>query len=125
VTPEDARANYTGPTTVLATAAGQATVSLKAMVKDISALITDPAYDGSAGSIANARVSFVNRATGEVIGEVPVVAGTDPKVGTATLSWPVNIGSAASVSYTIGIKVKNHYVQNDSSADSVVTIRKP
>jgi hypothetical protein len=46
-------------------------------------------------------------------------------VGTATLSWAVDIGAAASVTYNIGIRVKGYYVQEDSSANGVVTVRKP
>jgi hypothetical protein len=125
VNAEDARASYTGPATVVAAVTGKAVVSLKATVKDITAVNGDGAFDGNAGMIKNARVVFFNRDTDAVIGEVGVVAGTDAKVGTATLSWAVDIGAAASVTYNIGIRVKGYYIQEDSSADGVVTVRKP
>jgi hypothetical protein len=125
VNAEDARAAYIGPATVFATATGKATVSLKAAVKDITAVIGDSAFDANAGMIKNARVVFLNRDTDVLIGEVGVVAGTDQRIGSATLNWSVDIGTASSVSYNIGIRVKSYYLLEDSLTDAVVTVRKP
>ncbi len=124
VTAEDARVTYTGPTEVKSTAAGRATVALKVTVKDISGMPANPAFDADAGKIANARVAFVNRSTtpATIIGEVAVVASADPKVGTASFSFPVNLGTEASMTYTIGIVVKNFYTEDN---DQVITVRKP
>ena len=122
VTAEDARVTFTGPTDVKATAAGRATVALKVTVKDITAV---DASDTSAGNIANARVAFVNRDTQKIISEVAVVASSDSKVGTASFSFPVNLGTASSMTYTIGMVVKNFYAQDDAGMDQVITIHKP
>lgn len=92
-------------------------------VATLTVLPTDSAFDVNGGQIAKARVAFVNRDTGQVIKEVAVVAGSNPRIGTATYNWAVNIGTESSVTYNIGIVVKNFYT-DDTSADAAVTVRK-
>src|SRR5262249_37858748 len=77
--------------------------------------------------IRNAKVTFINRDTNAVIASnVPVglVNPSDPKTGTATYMWNVNIGSANSQDFTIGIIVNNYYARNSSSEDTVVVVSK-
>jgi len=129
VTREDARAYYAGLTFVSTSSltSGTATVTLSATIKDITAVTGDPAYDANAGDIRKATVTFINRDTNTAIATVPVglVSAGDTKTGTATYNWPVNIGTANSQSYTIGIIVNNYYTRNSSEDNTVVTVSKP
>jgi hypothetical protein len=129
---EDARAYYTGTLFVNTACAtcSNGTATLSATVKDITAETSDSAYDMFAGDIRNATLTFVNRDTNTPISgcsnlPVGLVNLADPKTGTATCNWNVNIGSAESSNYTIGIVVNNYYTRNDSSENSVLTISKP
>src|SRR5262249_882790 len=78
VAQEDARADYTGASFVSTpgTSSNVANVTLAATIRDITALCNttvDPGCDNLAGDIANARVAFVNRNTGEVLAsDVPI-----------------------------------------------------
>ncbi len=126
---EDARAYYTGSLFVNTACAncGNGTATLAATIKDISAEDSDPAYDIFAGDIRNAKVTFVNRDTNTAISgcsnlSVGLVDLSDPKTGTATCNWAVNIGSADSVDYTIGIIVSNYYMRNSSDENSILTV---
>ena len=127
---EDARVYYTGAlfsSTVCATCS-TATVTLSATIKDITAESGDPAYDAYAGDIRKARVTFVNRDTNAVIASnVPVglISDGDTKVGTATFNWNVNIGSADSADYTVGIVVTDYYSRNAGTDDTLLTVSKP
>jgi hypothetical protein len=128
VTKEDARAYYTGALFVSSNSSGAATVTLAATIKDITAETGDPDYDAYAGDIRNAKVTFINRDNNSTIAaNVPVGLAdpSDTKVGTATYNWDVNIGSANSVSYTIGIIVNNYYTRNSGADDEVITVSKP
>jgi hypothetical protein len=94
-------------------------VTLSASIKDTS---------GGAGTVTNATVTFVNRADGSTIASnlpVSLVSSTDPTTGTASYNWSVNIGTANSQSYTIGIIVGDDYARNSSADDAVVTVSKP
>ena len=132
VLPEDARVYYTGTLFVntLCETCGSGTATLSATVKDITAEKPDPAFDASAGDIRNAKVTFVNRDTNTPIpncSNLPVnlVNSSDPKTGTAVCNWGVNIGSANSMDFTVGIIVNNFYTRNSSSDNTVVTVSKP
>ncbi len=130
ITQEDARTYYTGAvfsSTSCATCSN-ATVTLAATIKDITAETGDAATDPFLGDIRNARVTFVNRDTNAVIAAnlpVGLVDAGDTKVGTATFNWNVNIGAADSTSFTIGIIVTNYYARNSSDENSVLTVSKP
>lgn len=129
---EDARAYYTGSLFVNTACAtcGNGTATLAATIKDITAENSDPAYDTFAGDIRNARVTFVNRDTNTSIPgcsnlTVGLVNLSDPKTGTATCNWALNIGSADSLDYTIGIIVSSYYTRNSSDENSILTVSRP
>jgi hypothetical protein len=129
ISKEDARGSYDG--TTLAYTAGlnatdPATVTLRATVKDITAV--DSASDSSAGDISKATVTFFNRDTGVAIsGAVPVtlVNANDPSTGTATFNWAPTIGTANAQTFRIGMTLSNYYTRNDNSEDALVTVAKP
>ena len=70
-----------------------------------------------------ARVSFVNRDTGEVIKEVAVTPSKDVKVGTAAFGWVVNIGANPSAAFNVGMVVKGYYARDRGEDDVVVNVR--
>jgi hypothetical protein len=123
---EDARAYYTGTLFASTGSGSTTTLTLSATIRDITAETGDPAYDGFAGDIRNAKVSFINRATNAVIATVPVglVNLADTKTGTATYTWNVDIGTSNSIDYTIGIVISNYYARNASTENTVVTVSK-
>jgi len=130
VTKEDARAEYTGSLFVSTggSSSSKATINLAATIRDITAVAQDPANDASPGDITKATVQFVNRDAGNAVICTPTVGlvdPADPKTGTATCSWPVDIGTADSVSYTVGIIVNGRYTDTASvNANTVVTVSK-
>ncbi|HMC67909.1 MAG TPA: MBG domain-containing protein, partial [Mycobacteriales bacterium] len=82
---EDARVAYGGPTS-FALGAATGTVTLNLTVKDITAMVGDPASDATAGDIRNAQVQFFDRGTNTILGTVNVSSGADTTVGTATFN---------------------------------------
>ncbi|PYM06291.1 MAG: hypothetical protein DMD82_09150 [Candidatus Rokuibacteriota bacterium] len=130
ISPEDARATYTGAlfASTSSASSGAATVTLSATIQDITAVTGDPAYDANSGDIRNAKVTFINRDNSSVIASnlpVGLVSASDTKTGTATFNWNVDIGTASSQSYTIGVIVNNYYTRNVSDEDAVITVSKP
>ncbi|MDH4185892.1 MAG: putative Ig domain-containing protein [Nitrospira sp.] len=127
-TQEDAGATYTGPL-FLSTAdlnTSTATVQLRATVQDITAML--PASDPAAGVVTQATVTFVNRDTNTVIAAnlpVTLIDPADPKTGTASYNWTVDLGNLDSESYTIGVIVNGSYSRNSGLDNSVVTVSKP
>jgi hypothetical protein len=74
-------------------------------------------------------VTFVNRDSNTDIPgcanlAVGLVNPADPKTGTVTCNWAVNIGSADSLDYTIGIRVDNYYRRDHGDDNAVVTVSK-
>jgi MBG domain (YGX type) len=127
VTQEDARSTYTGAMFVSTATPGAttATVTLRATIQDITAVPSDTAYDPYPGVITNATVTFVNRDNNNAViaANLPVtLIGSDTKTGTASFNWTVNLGTASSVQYTVGIIVNGYYTDNSSAENSVVTI---
>jgi hypothetical protein len=137
---EDAQAYYTGAlyAGTSSTTSSTATVTLAATVKDIAALcdpIAVPGCDQLEGDIRNAKVTFVNRDvpapnwTGFQIiaADVPVglVDLGDAKVGTASQNVSINIGTAESLSITVGVFVNGWYVGDSAGDSTVITISKP
>jgi hypothetical protein len=129
---EDARATYTGALYVSTSSPSSSAtkVTLAATIRDITAMTGDAAYDAYAGDIRNATVTFVNRGTDQPIPgceDLPVglVDLDDPKTGTATCIWSVDIGAANVVSYTIGIVVDGYYTRDNGTEDDIVTVAKP
>jgi PKD repeat protein len=129
VTPEDARATYTGSlfTSTSSVNSGIATVTLSATIQDITAVTRDIAHDPYTGDIRNAEVKFIDRETNSVLCIAPVglVTLSDNKTGTATCDWVVDIGQADSQDFTIGIVVNDYYIRDASADNSIVTISKP
>jgi hypothetical protein len=129
---EDARADYSGMLFASTTSitGGTANVTLSATIRDITAVdptASAPNPDNYPGDITKAKVTFINRDTNAVIAaNVPVylVSSTDTKTGTATITWNPNIGTAASVQYTIGIIVNGYYTRDASTDNTVVTVSK-
>ncbi|SEP64997.1 HYR-like domain-containing protein [Flavobacterium urocaniciphilum] len=127
ITCEDALAYYTGSTYVSTSSAtsSNATVTLSATIKDISA---ETNSDINFGNITNAKVTFVNRDNNNAIiaANVPIglVNAGDTKVGTATYNWNTSI-SGDSQTITIGIIVTGYYCRNSSDENALVTISKP
>ena len=107
---EDASVAYIGDTalTCTSTSCGAVSVLLKARVADV---------DTMPGDLTKATVAFVNRTTGLTIATVPVQAD-----GTASFTWVVNLGTAASQTTTIGMSVGNYYFRASTLDDGKVTI---
>jgi hypothetical protein len=129
---EDARIDYSGDQ-ILGTASSTAvtaTVKLRANILDITALLSDGAYDPAAGDIRNAKVKFVNRDNNsDISGWIPVstlVAG-DQKIGIVSFDYGVTLGSTETDrEITIGIIVDNgYYYRNNTADNTVVTVYKP
>jgi hypothetical protein len=136
VTPEDARADYSGNTIFWTSSATStsATVTLWATIRDITAVVGDPAYDPNAGDITNAKVSFVQRTlTGDLA--IPACSNltvglvnlSDPKTGSVscTNSTTFTASSSGASQYTIGIIVNGYYTRNSSTDNTVIDVAQP
>src|SRR5439155_20676697 len=69
-----------------------------------------------------------NRDTGAIIAaNIPVslLNAADSKTGIASYDWTVNLGSADSQCFTVGIIVNNYYTRNSAADDAVITVAKP
>jgi hypothetical protein len=129
VNQEDARIVFTG-TSIVATesaTSGLATVTLRATIQDITAVIGDHDYDAFSGDIRNAKVRFIKDGTPHTGWLTPVlVNSSDLKTGIVSYTWSVDIGtSAACALYTIGIEVNGYYARYNSTDNTVVTVYKP
>jgi len=114
---EDARVTNTTPTTVKLSPTG--TMVLTASVKDISAVVGDPATDPYPGDIRNATVTFVDR--GGVVNIATVNVAAD---GSASFTWTPTLGTAVSKTYTIGFIVSNYYNRNSTLDNVTITVTK-
>jgi subtilisin-like proprotein convertase family protein len=127
ITKEDAVVEYTG-NSIQATPSSSsttATVVLTAKVQDNS--LTD-LTDTWAGDVRNARVKFINRDLNTDISGwlTPVLVGGDPRIGTVSYSYVVNLGSGDNTEIAIGVIVDNGYYTRNSSDDNfVLTVYKP
>jgi hypothetical protein len=102
-----------------------AAVELRAVVRDITAVSGDDAYDYFAGNITTAKVSFVNLNNNGVIEENVQVYLLDPgdsKTGVAVFNWEVDLGNKDSEAFTIGLNVDGLYIGEEKT---VVTVSKP
>jgi hypothetical protein len=122
---EDARVTYDGDraATTSSRTSSTATVTLKALVRDI-AVTSEGSGDTFAGDIRRAQVTFINRATGAIIGTVipSLVDASDSSVGVATHTWKVDIGLASSKDYTIGTIVSNYYGRNNTADNTTIRV---
>ncbi|HEY9879774.1 MAG TPA: VCBS domain-containing protein [Leptolyngbyaceae cyanobacterium] len=125
VNPENARTLFDGQTFVSTDSSGNARVTLRSIIQDVTAL----GLDSTGGNINRATVSFINRATGAVLASnVPVtlMQQNNQLVGVATFDWNVNIGNVDSDTFTVGTIVNgSFYNQNTPLEDTTVTISKP
>jgi hypothetical protein len=130
VTKEDARTTYTGPLMVSTgcEACSTAVVPLRATIQDITAVMSDPAYDPDAGNITNATVSFVDRNNGDAVlcsSNIVLLDPSDQKVGTAFCDWTADLGNSPGLDYVVGVVVNGYYTRNSSDEDTVVVVSKP
>ncbi|MDF7813550.1 HYR domain-containing protein [Hymenobacter sp. YC55] len=140
VNKEDARVTYTGGlfASTASISSSTATVTLSATVRDITAMSAtggsanyDAAYDGFAGDIRNATVTFkvYDDVSAAPVATLPATLGLatpgDFKTGTATATWTPNIGTSDSKQYTVRVVVDGYYLRNSTADDPVVTISKP
>jgi hypothetical protein len=120
---EDARVAYSDPASFSLGGSATGTVVLHLTVKDISAMLGDPAYDANPGDIRNAQVQFWDRTSNTLIGTGTVTAGGDTATtGIATVNWAVNLGTATSKTFTIGFVVTNYYARNQTADNVTVTV---
>jgi hypothetical protein len=118
VNKEDARVTYNGAQLYVTGGSSTFNIPLQVTVKDIT---NTPEANGdtSAGNITLATVSFMNRSTGAIIATVPVDAN-----GVASYSWPVNIGTNASQTFSVGFVVGNYYTRNSLTDNKSITVSK-
>ncbi|MFL5746889.1 MAG: autotransporter-associated beta strand repeat-containing protein [Niastella sp.] len=123
---EDARAYYTGNLFGSTGSGTTTTMVLSATVRDITAETTASTTDLFAGDISNATVTFIDRTTNTVIATVPVtlVNNQDPKTGTATYNWSVDLGTDNAKDFTIGVQVSGYYQRDASVDNTIVTVSK-
>jgi hypothetical protein len=123
---EDARVTYNGSKIVRTDGGGRkATIRLSAIVRDISATL-EAAGDADSGDIRRATLAFVNRDTFATIAQVPVtlVDDNDTTTGTASYTWTVDIGSAKTKTFNVGLLVINYYNRNSTLDDVRITVSK-
>jgi hypothetical protein len=127
---EDARATYTCPSLVFSTTTTSSTaiVPLRATIKDITAVVGDPAYDVYPGNILNATVQFVQTDTvpNTVLctATLSLIDPADSKVATATCNWTASIQSDSSI-YSIGVVVGGYYIDSTNGGAAIVTVSHP
>ena len=128
VSPEDARATYSGPLLVSTPSVdiSATTITLRATIQDIS-VTPDAGGDTKPGDIANANVTIVDRDSGATIASNLSLSflDTDHTSGRITFDWPVNIGSLDAQTFHIGFIVGNYYARNNSNDDALITVSKP
>lgn len=131
VLPEDARSSF-GGTLFQGTSSptsGTTVLALRATVRDLSTLpVGDPEHDPYPARIRNATVSFVDRHTGSVIAAnlpVQVPDPNTPSVGEVRFDWPVDIGTADSKSYSIGVILGGWFERDSREDDVLVTVSRP
>jgi hypothetical protein len=129
ITKENARATYTGLLFVStpSTSTNSATITLRATIQDITAVL--PATDPDGGDIRNATVKFVDRDASDAVlctATVGLINAADSKTASASCDWTASMSSSDnSVHFTIGIVVDGYYTRNESEDDAVVTLAKP
>jgi hypothetical protein len=119
ITTEDAVASIDDGFYSLCATCSSTTVTLVALVKDITAV----GGDADAGDIRDASVTFVNPASGTPYCTAPVglISAADPKSGLASCTFAANLGNADSTSYDVGVKVDGYYARA-AAYDAVVTV---
>ena len=131
---ENARSTYAGQYFVSTPSirSSEATIELRATVVDITTAVdsSHAEWDGFAGDISNARVTFVDAAGIPIAPDaaglpVTLVDPADPSTAVAAYSWAVDIGNQDSISYDVGIRVEGFYERFEATDLTVVTVSKP
>jgi hypothetical protein len=126
VEPEDAEARYVGPTVASSPQlnSGPMTLELRAVVRDISQIVGHPLHDEYPGDIANATVTFVNAATGNVLCEdddIDYVFDGNTGVGVAVCDAQFTEGT-----YEVEVVVGGWYTNERSTAENpTIVIQRP
>jgi hypothetical protein len=125
---ENATSVYTGNTFYSLGNATKGTFVLSATIQDPAATTGDPAY----GDIRNARVTFIDRLTGNLFSgcanlPVGLIASSNSTLGSASCTTTVASGTyqvATLVGYSNASTVNNasYYSDNNSSEDSNLTV---
>ncbi|MFM9008589.1 MAG: T9SS type A sorting domain-containing protein, partial [Bacteroidota bacterium] len=131
ITQENARPNFTGltfystPTLTNTTA----TVTLEAVVYDISTVAGITPADVDSGDIRYASVTFVNRATGAIIASnlpLTLVQAGRETIGYASFSFPVTVGTNDNAAILeVSTIVNGYYTYNNGSDITLITVAKP
>jgi hypothetical protein len=134
ITPEDARAYYSGLNYYgfPAGTTGNVTIPLSANVFDISNPLfapggskADPAYDPYPGDIRNATVTFVNHDSGSPLCVAPLVSLLNPAdstAGSATCTATVNLGTTGAAEITLDIVVGDYYTNKTQDTYTVIYV---
>jgi hypothetical protein len=132
VTPEDARAYYTGllyvPTS--SPTSTSATVTLATTVTDITAVTGDPAWDPYPGDIRTTTVQFLVYNQGGTLVTSPtapvgLVNSGDTTVGTATVNVTLSVDASGGTPYTVRTVVTGNYTRNSQTDDVIVNVIQP
>ena len=125
---ENATAVYTGNTFYSVGSATNGTIALSATIQDVATTTSDPAY----GDIRNARVTFIDRLTGNVFSgcanlPVGLITSSNTTLGSASCTTPAAVGSyqvATLVGYSNASTVNNasYYTDNNPSEDTNLTV---
>jgi hypothetical protein len=128
ITQENATSVYTGNTFYSLGAATKGTIVLSATIQDPAATTSDPAY----GDIRNARVTFVDRLTGNVFSgcanlPVGLITSSNSTLGSASCTTTAASGTyqvATLVGYSNASTVNNasYYSDNNTSEDMTLTV---
>jgi hypothetical protein len=108
---EDALITRTMPASVKLRADG--TIILTTRVSEA------PENPATPGSLTNATVAFIDRATGATIATVPAAAD-----GTAAYNWTPAMGTATSKTFTIGFLVSGYYNRNATVDNMTLVVQK-
>ena len=128
MTQEDARSTYTGDLLAFTSGSGgTATVTLRATIQDITAVLGDPAYDANAGDIRNAKVTFTsNGGTLTGCSNIPVtLLASDTKTGSVSCTGTFSSGSSGSLEYQITTTVSGYYTDTTSNVPTVIEVADP
>jgi hypothetical protein len=125
VTPEDARVTITSPFDITAPPASPASITLTATIKDISAT-SDANGDTFAGDIRNATLTFVDRATNNVLCVAPIglASADDARTAVATCTFTRTFATGTT-SLLVGARVGAYYTRDAAADDATLTIAPP
>ena len=125
---ETATSVYTGNTLYSVGSATQGTITLSATIEDQATSTSDPAY----GDIRNARVTFINRLTGNVFSgcanlPVGLITSSNSTLGSASCTTTAAVGSyqvATLVGYSNAstVNAASYYTDNNPNEDTNLAV---